>query len=282
MTAATTTRRTVDGWELIEAAPAEQRARVLLLPGWLCTDVMWGDVMALPALHAAGVQAVAANPPGFAGLPLPSGFHLSIPGYADALEGLLAAEPFDLVVGHSFSGNVCIELAARGTWPGGLMLVAPSLRRAAEPADSRVFDRLLRLPILGEITLRLGWRALGTMFESYFAEATRHRLPLFVAEARRSPRALAPRLINAFFDDLDRHGDLTPRLAASRSRVWYVRGSEDKIVLPPDARAALEASGHVTIHEVPGSRHFVMLDRPEEVGALILSALQELQALPSL
>jgi pimeloyl-ACP methyl ester carboxylesterase len=268
-----TTSRQVDGWLLIETTPAEERRRVLLLPGWLCTDEIFADLLAEPTLAAAGVRLVAANPPGFKGLPLTEGCDATIPAYADLLERLAARERPDVILGHSYFANVCIELAARGTFAGPLVLVSPSLRRAAEPGDSRTLDRLLRVPGLGALVLRLAYAGLESLFSAYFTPETRHRLKAVVAEARRFPRPIARRLITGFFDDLRRHGDLTPRLAASRNPVWYVRGEQDNIKLPEDARAALTASGHVTFHDVPGSKHFVMIDRPAALAEVLRAAL---------
>jgi len=269
-----TTTRQVDGWLLVETNPGEERARVLLLPGWLCTDEIFAELLAEPTLAAAGVRLVAANPPGFAGLPLPDGCDASIPAYADLLERLAAVEKPTVILGHSFFANVCIELAARGTFAGGIVLVSPSLRREAEPGDSRTLDRLLRVPGLGALVLKLAYAGLESLFAAYFTPETRHRLPAVVAGARRFPRPMARRLINGFFDDIRRHGDLTPRLASARNRVWYVRGEQDNIRLPADARETLAASGHVTFHDVPGSKHFVMIDRPGELARVLLAALE--------
>lgn len=65
-------RRERDGWALIENDPPQPRRRVLMLPGLFCSAAFFTDVLADEALTAAGVTALAAEPPGFAGSPRPT------------------------------------------------------------------------------------------------------------------------------------------------------------------------------------------------------------------
>ena len=80
--------RTRDGWLLVEHPVTQPRARVLLLPGLLCTDLIFADMLDDPAMEQAGVQLVAGNPPGFKGQPASPGFDFRVETYAQMVEDL--------------------------------------------------------------------------------------------------------------------------------------------------------------------------------------------------
>ncbi|HST38643.1 MAG TPA: alpha/beta hydrolase, partial [Conexibacter sp.] len=142
-------RREAAGWSLLENAPQQPRRRVLMLPGLFSSALFFSDVLADEALAAAGVAAMAADPPGFAGNPAPDGFDHSIASYAALVEEFAAAESIDLIVGHSFSANVAIEIAARGRFTGKLLLLSPSLSREDEEDDLRSLDEASHAPVIG-------------------------------------------------------------------------------------------------------------------------------------
>ena len=133
----TNVTRERDGWQLVERPVDGAVRRVLLLPGLMGCDVVFTQLLAEPALAAAGVHAIAGNPPGFKGLPVARDFDFSIESYAALVEEIAAAEHFDVLVGHSYFANVLIEVAARGAYAGKLVLISPSLvavRRGQGPA----------------------------------------------------------------------------------------------------------------------------------------------------
>jgi len=265
-----TTTREEDGWLLVEPGPAPADARrVLLMPGLLCTDLIYAEMLADPDNAAAGVQLVAADPPGFKGQPVPPGFDFRVESYAELVEQHAQRGGYELLVGHSFFGNVLIEVAARGRFDGKLMLISPSLYRKAEPNDTRTLDKLSRIPLVSELTWRATYALLRPVFKPYFTAESRDRLDAVVAEARRTPRAVCRELLLSLFDHLDAHGDLTARLAATSVPVWYLRGVEDNICFPAEIRQQLDRAAAVEIKDIAGSRHFAMLDQPRQVNALI-------------
>src|SRR5438093_11573387 len=96
------------GWELREAGPPDASRTALLRPGGLGTAAFYAEVLADPRLPGGSVRFAAAAPPGFGGRPAPD--DLIVEGFA-RLAGDLAAElGADVLVGHSYSGNIAIEM----------------------------------------------------------------------------------------------------------------------------------------------------------------------------
>jgi hypothetical protein len=153
--------RELDGWRLLESTPELARRRVLLLPGLFCTRRFFADLIARRELEETGVQMVAADPPGFAGLPALPDFDYSVPSYAKLVEALAEAESFDLVIGHSYFANVAIEVSGRGNYDGVLMLLSPCLRADNEEKDLRQLASLGNVPGVGS----LAWLTVNPMLK---------------------------------------------------------------------------------------------------------------------
>lgn len=265
-------RYETDGWGLIESTADSPRRRVLMLPGLFCTAEFYVDVLADEALAAGGVTAVAADPPGFAGRPAPDGFDFSVESYASLVEDFAARQSIDLVVGHSYTANVGIEMAARGRFAGKLLLLSPSLSREDEEEDLRSLDQASRAPVVGTLV----WLGINPTLK----RGMRDRLPsarfeeLF-GEMKRNPRSVNRRLVTGFFDHLAKHDGVAERLAATRSTVWLGRGDRDEIGLTDPERAILEAAPHVTLQTIPGAAHFSITDTPDAVARLVLDLLAD-------
>jgi len=258
-------RREWNGWELREAGPDGARRSVLLLPGALCTAAFYDGLLTDPRLVERGVRFVAATPPGFGGRPAPD--DVSIEGFARLTGELAANIGCDVVVGHSFFANVAIEMAAAGLCSGPIVALSPCFSREDEEKDFRQIDRISRVPGLG----RLPWLLLPRMLNS----SLRGRLPAdrhteLVAEMRATDMAVCRRMTRLYFDYLDRHGSLVPRLRASGVDAWVVRGDRDEIGLSEEERRDLEASPNVTMVTVPHAAHFVMTDQPAPTADLII------------
>ena len=262
-----------DGWLLVHNVPAQADHRVLLLPGLLCTDLIYADMIEDPTAREANVHLMAGNPPGFKGQPVPSGFGFSVEEYADLVERFADTEHIDLIVGHSFFGNVCIDIAHRGNFKGKLMLISPSLYKMAEPNDTRTLNSASRIPILSAITRWATFLMLKGIFKPYFTAERRDRLDAVVADAKRTPRSVCRRLLMALFDHIDNHTDLTSRLTSTGTPVYYVRGDQDNIGFTAKQRQSIDACELTTVKDIEGSRHFAMMDKPKEVNALILEML---------
>jgi pimeloyl-ACP methyl ester carboxylesterase len=257
------------GWMLLETPGGGSARRVLLLPGLMGSDLVFGSLLADPALAAAGYRLVAGNPPGFKGLPVNRDFDFSIESYAALVEELAATEGFDVLVGHSYFANVLIEVAARGGYRGKLVLISPSLDRAAEAKDLRDLDRYSRNPVLRAPIWWLTYLMMKSVFKPYFSDPV--LLSEITAAAKLIPATVARRTLIGFFDHLDKHGDLAARLATTRIPVRYLRGREDDIGFTAEHRATLATNPLVEIHEIPGARHFAMCDQPAAVGQHIMA-----------
>ncbi|MEV0457748.1 alpha/beta fold hydrolase [Catellatospora methionotrophica] len=263
-------RREQSGWAIIENAPDTVRHRVLLLPGLFCTAEFYTAMLADPALADAGVLAMAADPPGFAGRPVPPGFDYSMERYAAMVEDFAAQEAVGLIVGHSYFANVGIEIAARGRYPGRLLLLSPSFSRDDEEHDLISLDEAGHVPVLGTLV----WLGIDPTLK----KGMRDRLPsdrfteLF-AQMKRNPHAANRHLVAGFFDHLRRHGELASRLAGTDNVVWVGRGDRDEVGFTAQEQATIEAAPHVTLKTIPGAAHFSITDEPHEVDELILELL---------
>lgn len=265
-----TVTRSRDGWLLVEMVPAVERSRALLLPGAQGSDAVFGPLLAEPALAAAGVRAIAANPPGFKGLPVPPGFDYRLESFAELVERVAAAEQCQVLVGHSLGANILIEVAARGRFRGALVLVSPALDRDAETKDLRTLAALSRNPLLRGPAWWLAYRGMRSAFKPYFTDPA--LLDTVTADARRIPRSVGRAVLLGYFDHLDRTGDLAARLAATTVPVIYLRGAEDDIGFTAAHRERLAANPRITVREIPHARHFAMCDRPAAVAAAIVEA----------
>ncbi|MDW5596967.1 alpha/beta hydrolase [Conexibacter stalactiti] len=266
-------RRDAAGWPVVENDPAQPRRRVLMLPGLFCSSAFFTDVLADEALATAGVAALAADPPGFAGRPAPDGFDYSIASYAALVEEFAAAEAIDLIVGHSFSANVAIEIAARGNFRGKLLLLSPSLSREDEEDDLRSLDEASHTPVVGTLvwlginpTLKHGMR--GRLPEARFDE--------LMAEMKRNPRAANRAQVVGFFEHMAAHGgELASRLATASTPVWLGRGDRDEVGITDAELAILDAAPQVTLKTIPGAAHFSITDAPHAVAQLVLDLLDD-------
>lgn len=264
-------RHETSGWRVIENAPGQPRQRVLMLPGLFCSAEFFTDVLADEALARAGVTALAADPPGFAGQPAPDGFDFSIASYAALVEEFAAAESIDLIVGHSFSANVGIEIAARARFKGRLLLLSPSLSREDEEDDLRSLDEASHTPVIGTLvwlginpTLKHGMR--GRLPEARFDE--------LMNEMKRNPRGANRAMVVGFFEHMAANGgEVASRLATATTPAWIGRGDRDEVGITDAELATIDAAPHVTLKTIPGAAHFSITDTPHEVAQLVLDLL---------
>jgi pimeloyl-ACP methyl ester carboxylesterase len=262
----------VSGWEVVENAPAQERHRVLLAPGLFCTAAFFGEMLEESSLDEAGVKALATTPPGFGGNPAPDGFDCSIESYAELYESFAAEQSIDLIVGHSFSANVSIEIAVRGNFTGPLMLLSPSLQAEDEEADLRQLYEAGKTPVVGSLV----WLWLPTSFKKSFkGELPAEHYDELIAEMKRNPRHASRRQVNGFFAHLAEYGSIAGLLAGARSPTWLVRGDRDPIQDTDEEIATLEAAPMVERKTVPDAAHFSITDNPAAVNRLIIELLTE-------
>jgi pimeloyl-ACP methyl ester carboxylesterase len=105
-------------WVMSSVGPAQAERTILFLPGGLCTAAFFDDLLAEPALTAAGLRLVAVTPPGFGGVPLPERFDPTMEGFADLVGELVTELGCDVLVGHSLGANIALEVLGVAS-PGG-------------------------------------------------------------------------------------------------------------------------------------------------------------------
>ncbi len=262
-----------NGWLLVETDPPETRYKVLLLPGLQGSDVAFSRLMGLQAFADAGVKLIAGNPPGFKGQPLSENFDCSVEAYAAAVYALALDEGIDLIVGHSFGANVLIEMVREGESLGPLMMISPCLERSAETKDLRQLDGLSRNPLMRDLAWRIAYGRMASVFKPYIDDEP--MLAAVVADARAMPREVGRRILVNYFDHMDRHGDLATVIAGVENPICFVRGEHDDIGFSNVQRSQLDAAPNVHMHDLPGARHYAMVDRPEAVAGFILKGLEE-------
>ncbi|MET7619285.1 alpha/beta hydrolase [Streptomyces sp. NPDC005408] len=251
-------------WDIHVSGPADAAHGVLLLPGGLCSFAFYDDLVAEPALADAPVRLVAATVPGYAGTPAPK--DLSMENYAALAGGLAAERGCDVVVGHSHGANIALEMAAGGHFAGRVVLLSPTFSRPDEFKELAVADRLGRLPGIGAMI----WAAMVRLSPRGIADSLPpSRREALVAELKKNDAAVCRRMVRHYFDYLDHHGSLVPRLRDSGAQAWVVRGDRDEVGLTDEERAALEASPGVTMVTVPDAGHMVLTDQPARVAELV-------------
>jgi pimeloyl-ACP methyl ester carboxylesterase len=260
-----------DGWLLVEQGPQRARFRVLLLPGLQGSDLVFSKLLSEETLNEAGVHLIAGNPPGFKGLPAPAGFDYSVESYAGLVETLAGAEKIDLIVGHSFAGNVLIEVAARGKYKGKVMVISPSLDRDAESKDLKGLDSMSRKPVMSGLYWWLTYKMMRSVFAPYFDD--QELLSAVVADGKKMPRGVGRKILVGFFDHIDKYGNLAKRLTETKIPVYYSRGDKDDIGFTDAHRAELETNKLISVHTIPEARHFAMVDNPSGVADLIIRTL---------
>ncbi|MET7941455.1 alpha/beta hydrolase [Streptomyces sp. NPDC005302] len=253
-----------DAWEIQESGPADASTRVLLLAGALCSAPFYDDLVAAPPLASAPVRLVAATLPGHAGTTPPE--DLSLENYA-ALAGTLAAERgCDVVVGHSLGANIALEMAAGGHFDGPVVLLSPAFSASDEDKALAVADTLGRVPGVGA----LAWSGLLKVAPRAMAgHLPEERRAALTAEFGKNDPAFCRAAVRHYFAYFGRHGSLVDRLRDSGVPAWVVRGDHDDVGLSPEERAGLEASPEVTLVDVPGAGHLVMIDQPVAVAELV-------------
>jgi pimeloyl-ACP methyl ester carboxylesterase len=264
----TTRRLSGEDWDIRESGPSDAESTVLLLPGGMCTGVFFEPIMA--ALAAAPVHVVAATLPGFGGTPHAGDF--SVEHYA-SLAGELAGDVrADVVGGHSLGGNVALEMAARGEFDGPLLLLSPSFSREDEAKELGVLDRIGRVPGVGQLAwlamLKAMPKAMGKRFPA------ERRSALVAGMANNDPRFCRTG-VRSYYEYLDAHGSLVPRLCQSGVKASVVFGDNDEIGLTDEERSSLEACADVTLVTVADATHGLIIEQPARIAELILELVQK-------
>ena len=233
---------------------------MLLLPGGFCTALSYIDFVVKLSIAPAGITTLAANPPGFATNPPPDGFTHSTTEYAELIEELAETERLDLLVGHSLSANILIEVAARGNYTGPVVLLGPCLRVRNEYRGVRILRKLEHHPPLA----RRAYRSMSKDFHRSMAGLIRpDRLDLITEDMKRTPPEQNRAVINGYFDHLEQYGTLANRLADATTEIHYVRGDAESSRLRSRGRRAHRRPGE---HRHPHDRELRPLHDARQPG----------------
>jgi pimeloyl-ACP methyl ester carboxylesterase len=259
------THESHEGWDLHTSGPAGADHTVLLLPGGMCTAAFFDDIVKEPALSGASIRCVAATVPGFGGttpLENPTMENLA------RLAGKLAADVgCDAVVGHSMGANIALEMVAAREFSGPVALLEPAFSREDEYTELAILDRIGRVPGLGHLVWVASLKTIGSAMKG---ELPADRHDALVAEMKKSDPRFCQRMVRSYFQYLDRHGSLVPRLCDSGARSLVVFCDRSKVGLTDEERRGLDACPNVTMVAVADSGHMVMTDQPTRTAELIL------------
>jgi pimeloyl-ACP methyl ester carboxylesterase len=254
-----------DGWDLYTSGPAGADHTVLLIPGGMCTAAFFDDLVKEPKLRGASIRLVATTVPGFGDTqPLQDPTMENVVRAAGKLASDLGC---DAVVGHSFGGNVALEMAAAGEFSGAVALLEPAFSREDEYRELAILDRIGRVPGLGHLAWAVSVKTIGSAMKG---ELPPDRHDALVAEMKKSDPRFCRRFVRSYFEYLDQHGSLVQRLCDSGVRALVVFCDRSKVGLTDEERSRLEACLNVTLVDVPDSGHMVMTDQPARTAELIL------------
>jgi len=256
-----------DGWIVSESGPPDADHAALLLPGALATAPFYDELLAEPKLGAASIRFVVTTLPGFGRTPPLD--DLSMENLASRAGKLAADLGCDVVVGHSFGGNVAIEMVAAGEFSGPVVLLSPSYSRVDESKFLRVLDHMARL--LGHLPYAAMLKLVGTAVKGNLASERRKEL---VAELKKNDPRFLRRQMRSYLEYLDRHGSLARRLCDSGVRAWVAFGEYDDIGLTADEHRVLEDCPHVTVVEIADAGHFTLNEKLGPVVELVLAAVE--------
>ncbi|NUS04543.1 MAG: alpha/beta hydrolase [Nonomuraea sp.] len=252
-------------WDVRRAGPEQAPHRVMMIPGGLCSTEFYADVMAEPAL--AGLGLVAVTMPGFGGTTAPE--DVSMESYTRLLARFAADAGCDVVVGHSLGANVAVEMAATGLFQGPLVLLSPTFSRPDEAKFLAVMNTLGRVPVLG-----IGaWTAMLKLLpKAMKRELPAHRAEVLAADMAANDPAVCRRIVRRYYEYLDRHPSLVPRLCEAAVPAWVVRGDHDEIGLTDGERRGLEACPHIRMVTVRDAGHAVLVEQPARVADVVVDA----------
>ncbi len=247
---------------------------ILLLHGQPGTGSSWDPVTGLLTDR---FRVLAPDRPGYGRTPMGA---TGLSGNADLIADLIDATGTGpvTVVGHSWSGGVAVLLAdRRPDLVHALVLVGA----ACTPDSVDDIDRLLGLPVVGEMLTAAGLVALGEVLPKV------RRLAPRLPERLREPfRATLPDqgVLGGERGALGRHRrtfvteqrallgelpDVVDALGRIRAPTAVVVGGWDVVVRPSAARTLAGSVEGAELVEVPRAGHFVARDAPEALAGVV-------------
>lgn len=259
------------GWKFVENKPETMNKKILLLPGFLGTDYGYHEMLHDPEMEKNGVKLIAANAPGFAGLPVPKNFDFSIQSYAVLVEQMAEKEKISILVGHSYMATVLGEVARRGHFKGAIVMISPALESDDEPLSTRALDLITRDPLMKDIAWIGMYAYLEQSFSDFFQPGDQRHIDGAAAEARKTPIPFAQIMLKQYFNYLRSDDYTVMGLSQTPAEIHYLYGGKDVVQLKAKNKVMLKASGKVKFHYYPNASHMLMIDEAKKLNRLLLS-----------
>ena len=257
---------------------ADPAPPIVLLHAFPLNAAMW-----LPqqeALAAQGYRVIAPDQRGFGGVPGRFGTEPpSLDLIAGDLARLLDHHRIDRVVvgGLSMGGYVAMAFLRR--YPDRVAgLVLMDTKATADPAPARENRERIARTLLAENSPQV---LLDDVLPGLLGETTWQSRPAVVAQVRAMVEAAPPgsaawaqRAMAARPDSLRTVRSMGSAGSARPPRVLVIRGEEDGLSTPADARAVIEVVGGGGLVTVPRAGHLSSLEQPELVTGHIAEFLR--------
>jgi pimeloyl-ACP methyl ester carboxylesterase len=254
-----------EAWELLTAGPEDADRSVLLLPGGANAARSFNLVMAEPVLS--GVRLVATTLPGMAGAPLSD--DVSVLALARRAGELAKEQGCDVVVGFSHGATVALEMLLSGHFQGPVVLLGISLTTEDESGFFRGVVRASQT--VGSWPMAILFRLMPRMARSANTPDS-HKREL-IEDFKQNKAGDSVRVCSVYLDYIAADRDYAASLAASGIPAWVVHAEKGDGGLTDAERDTLQAAPNVTLVTVPGSVFLLPDEVPDQIAAVIATAL---------
>ena len=258
--AATASAASVDGLNIHSTTTGAGPATLVLVHGWTCDESSWAAQV--PAL-AKKYRVITVDLPGHGRSGAPANGKFSMELFARAVEAVRAEARADkiVLVGHSMGAPVIRQYAR--LYPARVA----GLIAVDGPLDMRQFPGDFKPPAL---TGPEGLKAREGMIRSMFTPQTPPDLQQKILTMMlKAPEATAIGAMGSMMDPALRKDDVTPMPALA---VWA--GTSQQMPKLEDTRKALPKYEQT---QVPGTGHFLMMEKPDEFNRLVVAFVDKLQ-----
>jgi len=250
------TAATVDGIQINSASTGKGPKTVILVHGWTCDETTWSEQV--PVLSKK-YRVLTLDLPGHGKSGAPADGKLSMDLFAQAVEAVRAEANADhvVLVGHSMGTPVIVQYArlypqhvAALVFVDGLVTLGNGGGRGPDPS---------------QVSGPAGRKYRDTMIRGMFSASTTPANQTKILDMMLAPPdSTALAAMNATFDPAIWKGDV---LTMPILGIYAEKSGLNNPAYMKDHFPKLE------YHEVAGSGHFVMLDKPEEFNTLLLAFL---------